>query len=219
MISWLNNIVGALFSEWIAPVTRDPYPDLPHTVSDAVKRLPQDDDTLEQALSLAKDLYDEVDARRATVESKVTTLLGATGVTGTLLTASAGLLLNRSDFAGRADILPFGLLLVATLLAFLYAAYKAVRCLRVSPWAQPGPLTLYQPSVTSSDLRRQWTAHLLVAKANNDSVTDDKGGWLKEAQAWFTLGLFLLVLTTLALVLTAVLGGPQQAAIGGSGVQ
>lgn len=210
MIAWLRavftNVIGALFSEWVTPATGPAYPDLPQTVADALARLPSDEQALEQTLSFAKDLYGEADARCATVESKAASLLGATGVTGTLLTASAGLLLNRSDFVERTDLLPFGLLVVVTLLTFLYAAYKSVRCLRVSPWAQPGPLTLYQPAVSSLDLRRQWTAHLLVAKTRNDSVTDEKGGWLKEAQAWFNLGLFLLVLTALALVVTAVFG-------------
>lgn len=183
-------------------------------MSDALARLPRDAEALQDVLSLAKELYAEADSRCATVESKATNLLGATGLAATLLTASAGLLLNRSDFVGRTDMLPFGLLLIATLLTFLYAAYKSVRSLRVSPWAQPGPLTLYQSDVTSLDLRRQWAAHLLVAKANNDAVTDQKGGWLQEAQAWFILGLILLVLTTLALVLTAVFGGiPQEAVV------
>lgn len=214
LISWLRrtslNAIAALFSEWVPPSTAGAYPALPQTVSDALARLPRDDTALQDVLSLAQDLYTEADARRATVESKATNLLGATGLAGTLLTASAGLLLNGSDFAGRTDILPFGLLLIATLLTFLYAAYKSVRCLRVSPWAQPGPLTLYQPDATASDLRRQWAAHLLVAKANNDSVTDEKGGWLKEAQAWFMLGLILLIFTTLALVMTAVFGAAPQ---------
>jgi hypothetical protein len=221
LISWLtatfHNAVGALFSEWAPPCTAAAYPILPQTVSDALAQLPRDDEALRDVLSLAKDLYAEADARQSTVESKATNLLGATGLAATLLTASAGLLLNRSDFVGRTDILPFGLLLIATLLTFLYAAYKAARCLRLSPWAQPGPLALYQPDVTSLDLRRQWTAHLLVAKAYNDSITDEKGGWLKEAQAWFILGLALLVFTTLALVLTAVFGAPQPPAMPGTG--
>ncbi len=217
MISWLRtaflSAVGALFSEWVPRSSAGAYPPVPQTVPEALTRLPKDDTALEAALSLAERLYAEADVRRATVESKATNLLSATGIAGTLLTASAGLLLNRSDFVGRTDILPFGLLLTATLLTFLCAAYKSVRCLRVSPWAQPGPLTLYQPDVTPSDLRRQWTAHLLVAKAKNDLGTDEKGGWLKEAQAWFILGLVLLVFTTLALVLTAVFGAPQPPAI------
>jgi len=69
--------------------------------------LPADADAVEEVLSLAKDLYREADERRSTIESKATNLLGATGLVGTLLTASTGLLLNRSDFVGRTDIFPF----------------------------------------------------------------------------------------------------------------
>jgi len=103
---------------------------------------------------------------------------------------------------------------VATLFTFVYAAYKAVCCLRVSRWSQPGPLALYQPEISRLDLRRQWIAHLLVAKANNDRATNEKGGWLREAQAWFVFALFLLVVTTIALVLTSVFTSPANGAGG-----
>lgn len=206
----LNAIISELFSEWVSADRGPPYPDLPSTVTDALSQMPTNADAVQGVLGFAKNLYDETDARRATVEAKATTILGVVGLAGSLITASAGLLLNASDFVTRGEVWPLGILFVTTLSVFLYAAYKAVRSLRLAGWGYPGVLTLYQRDVSSAELNRQWAAHLLVAKAHNDSIVDEKGGWLKEAQAWFLLGLFLLLLTALTLLFVAALGAPPQ---------
>ncbi len=99
---------------------------------------------------------------------------------------------------------------MVTLSALLYAAYKSVRCLQVTSWGYPGPWVLYQAGVNSSDLNRQWAAHLLVSRARNDSIVKDKAGWLREAQAWYLFGLLLLFLTAVALLFLAVFGTVPQ---------
>jgi hypothetical protein len=211
LISWLRArlrpIVGALFSECVQPGTEGQYPTVPRTVEDALDELPEDESLVEEIQARAQELYAETDSRRQTIEQKASMLLGATGVAASLLTASAGILLNRTTF-DRSEVLAFGILIVSTLVVLLYASYKAGRSLRVTQWGNPGPLALYQHGEQSiMEFRRQWTARLLVAKAFNDEVNNEKGALLGEAQAWFVLGLFLLVCSSVALVLTVIVAG------------
>lgn len=213
MISWLrasfHAIVAALFSGCVHPESEGQYPPVPRTVQDALAALTQDESLVGEIQVRAQDLYAEADSRRQTIEQKASVLLGATGIAASLLAASAGILLDRATF-DRSEALAFGIPIVCTLFVLLYASYKAGRCLGVRQWANPGPLLLYESAKqTVIDFRRQWTAHLLVAKGFNDQANNEKGGWLGEAQWWFALGLLLLALSALALVLAVAFGDPS----------
>lgn len=213
MISWLRAAVLGLLWELFSGLrpevpTEDRYPEVPRTLAEVDERLPQEDQLIDEILVRALELYSQADARRVTIEAKASTLLAATAVASALTTAAAGLFLDRSRDLSRTDILPFGLLIVATVLAMFYSAYKALRTVMASQWASPGSLTLYEGYDSQAQLRRRWTSHLLVADAFNDEATNTKGGWLREAQAWFVFGLLLLACSATALVVTSVTASP-----------
>lgn len=218
MISWLKaaalGVLWELFGGLRPKASAEKqYPEAPSTLEDVDARLPADDELIDEILIRALELYGQTDARRARIETKASTVLAATAVSSALTVAAGSLFLNRPGDLSRTDVLPFGLLIVATVLAMLYSAYKALRTVLASQWAAPGSLELYKSHGGRAHLRRRWTSQVLVADAFNRKAINTKGDWLREAQAWYVFGLLLLACSAAALVVTSVIANPDSAVV------
>lgn len=173
--------------------------------------MPTDSELVDQVLTAALYIFEEMESRRATIEQKATSLLGATSLAATLLAAASAVLLQASDFADRGELLPFGIIVIVALSAFLYAGYKAMRSLLVTQWGSPNPeVLLATAELNALEFKRRWIGQLLRARTVNERVAATKGGWLGEAQAWFVLGMLMLVVAAGVLLSTVVVfGGPD----------
>jgi len=212
LISWLRArvrpILAALFSENFPVQPGTLHPEARPTYDEAYAAVPEEPPELvEELLARSKEVFEDIEQRRATIEQKATGLLAATSLSATLLAASTAILLKRSDFVGRSGLLPFGILVMFALVIFLYSAYKAMRSLRVTQWGGPDPgLLLEVDNDAGSEFKRRWIAQLVRARAVNELVAGTKGGWLGEAQAWFVLGILVLVFAAGALLVAVAIG-------------
>jgi hypothetical protein len=151
--------------------------------------------------------YEEQGARGAGLEQRASFLLGAAGLTTSLVLANAGLLLGAGELRAPWLNLSAGALALATLCA-VAAGWRAMQAAML-PFARSVPNSVAELSrrgqLSGDDLNRAYAGSLLSSQSREWSIANWKIARLAAAQRWFLatiLGVVALIGFVLANAVT-----------------
>jgi hypothetical protein len=173
------------------------------------ERLTKEEPNFQDLMRQATDGYEEQDRRAERSERRATTLLGAVSIVAALVAAAGGLLIgsNRVDQLGVRLFL--GMLVAATVAAFVMSALYALQVTAVPHyWNRPNtwPSLWNRATRAGTPFHVDALAALVDATIWNQEIADWKARRLRAAASLFKIGLtMLLFLVSTVLVLGATL--------------
>lgn len=191
------------------PVIYEAPDDVPLTGEKVEERITtEDQERLKDLYEHSQGLMEREEETRASVEGRANVLLGAGGLTATLIIGVSGLL-ARGDFA---DVLPsdtlfrtvFVMLYLTVLLALVMSLLRALQAVRVvshQPFSATLPFDV-QEQEPAPRLRRLIREAFLTF-VDLRLMNRIKAGHLRAAQWWFGAALFALLLLAAVPVLAA----------------
>jgi multisubunit Na+/H+ antiporter MnhB subunit len=162
-----------------------------------------DSDKIKRLFEVSKEISEREEKRRATVESKATTLLGATGLTITLIVGFGKSLFV--DYANSPDIDLFTVYIFSFffLLSILYLSRSIHFSLKAL--SRTGFHTLRHKDVTemdglsAGDYDKKIAATILENTSNNYPIVNEKVDWMVMSQEYFRRGVFSVIVAALIL--------------------
>ncbi len=166
----------------------------------------KDKNKIDELLGLSKSLYDREENRRSTVEAKATTLLGATGLTTTLIVSFGKSLFFEFDKLGTLTAFAFALFFIITLLYFWRTISYSLRALSRSGFQTMLPHEIIEMKDTDECEYKKKIATLILDKtAKNYPPTNVKVDWMVMSQEYFKRGIHTIIIGTIVLSLLVIL--------------
>lgn len=176
-----------------------------HLASEVLDQLKNetDSDKIDRFLEISQEMSEREEKRRTTVESKATTLLGATGLTVTLIVSFGKPLFFDSAASSDVNIFAvytFSFFFLLSILYFFRAIHFSLKSL-----SRKGFHTLQHQDVvnmnglSSVEYDKKIAATILTNTRNNYSVVNEKVDWMVMSQEYFKRGVFSVIIVTLIL--------------------
>lgn len=184
----------------------EPIKPKPHSASQILKQLQNETDPgkITRLLEISKEMFENDEKRRATVESKATTLLGATGFTITLIVSFGKPLFfdltNSSSDIEVSTAYTFSFFFLLSILYFSRTIYFSLKSL-----SRKGFSTLSHKDVvgmqglSSVEYDKKIAATILANTGNNYPIVNEKVDWMVMSQEYFKRGVFSIILVALLL--------------------
>lgn len=190
------------------PVPWDPPERFPQSLELLRERLRTDNEDLaDELLTDAERLFDEAEARVASVELRATTLQGTVAIAATVALTGGALVIDPSRIHGSTWRAAFALGLALLVLLLVLTAYNATQASgRVFSFTTPSDDDIFvrarEQQAAHAKTRR--AAYLLKGYGRNNEVAAIKVGYLRSAAARFRWAL-LMLLVLIAMVCAYVL--------------
>lgn len=158
---------------------------------------------IDELIEMSKDIFEREENRRSTIESKATTLLGATGLTITLIVNFGKPLFLEPTNTAQLDKFTIYILSIFFIVSIVYFsnsirfAFKAL--------GRRGYYALYPKDViemkdqSSADYRKKIAAIILEKTIKNYSIVNEKVDWMVMSQEYFKRGIFSIIIVALML--------------------
>jgi hypothetical protein len=161
---------------------------------------------IDELLGLSKLIHDREEKRRRTVEAKATTLLGATGLTTTLIVGFGKTPLFQYDGLGTLTSFVFVGFFIITLLYFWRTITYSLRALRRSGYETMLPHEIIEMKGTDEFSYKKKMAMLILAKtATNYRPTNEKVDWMVMSQEYFRRGIHTIIIGMIVISLSVIL--------------
>jgi hypothetical protein len=181
------------------------YQIAPEKIQEALKD-EKDNKKIDELLDLSKSIHDREEKRRSTVEAKATTLLGATGLTTTLIVSFGKSLLFEFEKLGALTAAAFAVFFIVTLLYFWRTIAYSLRTLSRSGFQTMLPHEIIElKGMDESDYKKKMAALILGKTAQNYPPTNVKVDWMVMSQEYFKRGIYTIIIGTAVLSLLVVL--------------
>jgi len=165
----------------------------------------QDADKVKRLLEISKEISEREEKRRTTVESKATTLLGATGFTITLIVSFGKSLfvdLESSSDVNLFTVYIFSFFFLLSIVYFSRTIHFSLKSL-----SRKGFHTLKHKDViemeglSAVEYDKKIAATILENTANNYPIVNEKVDWMVMSQEYFRRGIFSVIVAALLLSL------------------
>lgn len=179
---------------------KDNYAEYKRLVQERKRQIDNQDPDSDVLVCGIDEVFDTEARRMNILESKASWLLGAAGVSVTLLTVVPAFAWGNWALSCRVARIPGVLLAIAAGLHLLTAVYCAVQVFKVGAIVIPTTYWVEQVIRAPRDARHIWAANKLAAIEVNYKVMSMKSNSLSVAQDLFLRGLMLLTALSAYLV-------------------
>lgn len=204
----LRKVVRKAAFDWIPIVFCDslykehPRPDKTRHLAIKEKTEDMDLESLDFVITEYQKLLKSEDERRDESDSKASSLIGFTGITGGVIVAFGPFLLELGSIAPLLRYILIALY-AAVGLSLIFSVILALRAIEVgrTAYMNPQPDNLLDlRNSNRNDICRQLAADLYRSYEHNRSLINDKMDFTGAAQAWLRNAVFCLFLLTFAFV-------------------
>jgi len=181
------------------------YQITPEKIQEALKE-EKDKEKINELLALSKAIYEREENRKSTVEAKATTLLGATGLTITLIVSFGKSLFFEFEKLGALTASAFAVFFIITLLYFWRTITYSLRAISTSGYETMMPGEIIEVKETNEEEYKKKMAELILDKAaKNYPNTNVKVDWMTMSLEYFKRGIYTIIIGTIVLSLLVIL--------------